>query len=108
RSGTSAAHRPAFPSCLPVPSSRSPPEYPQVGNSHARGGRVRLVLGRYELLERIGRGGMADVFRAHDRSLERDIALKMMRPEFAGGAGFVVRFHRDAVAFVSSRRTKIR
>jgi len=59
---------------------------------------VRLVLGRYELLERIGRGGMADVFRAHDRSLERDVALKMMRPEFAGDAEFVERFHREAEA----------
>ena len=59
---------------------------------------MRLVLGRYELLERIGRGGMADVFRAHDRSLERDVALKMMRPEFAGDAEFVERFHREAEA----------
>jgi len=59
---------------------------------------VRLVVGRYGLLERIGRGGMADVFRAHDRSLERDVALKMMRPEFAGDAEFVERFHREAEA----------
>ena len=59
---------------------------------------MRLVVGRYELLERIGRGGMADVFRAHDRSLERDVALKMMRPEFAGDAEFVERFHREAEA----------
>ena len=59
---------------------------------------MRLVVGRYELLERIGRGGMADVFRAHDRSLQRDIALKMMRPEFAGDAEFVERFHREAEA----------
>jgi len=59
---------------------------------------VRLLVGRYELLERIGGGGMADVFRAHDRSLDRDVALKMMRPAFAGVAEFVERFHREGEA----------
>ncbi len=59
---------------------------------------MRLLVGRYELLERIGGGGMADVFRAHDRSLDRDVALKMMRPAFAGVAEFVERFHREGEA----------
>ena len=59
---------------------------------------MRLLVGRYELLERIGGGGMADVFRAHDRSLDRDVALKMMRPAFAGVAEFIERFHREAEA----------
>ena len=35
-------------------------------------------LGRYEVLERIGRGGMASVFRAHDPKLVRDVAIKVL------------------------------
>src|SRR5438094_891980 len=50
---------------------------------------------------------MADVFRAHDRSLERDVALKMMRPEFAGDAEFVERFHREAEALGAIDHTNI-
>jgi hypothetical protein len=59
---------------------------------------VRVVEGRYELAERIGGGGMADVFRAHDRTLDRDVAVKVMRPTFAGVPEFVERFHREAEA----------
>ena len=59
---------------------------------------VRLIGGRYELADRIGGGGMADVFRAHDRTLDRDVALKLMRPAFATDSEFVERFHREAEA----------
>ena len=59
---------------------------------------MRLVGGRYELADRIGGGGMADVFRAHDRTLDRDVALKLMRPAFATDPEFVERFHREAEA----------
>lgn len=57
-----------------------------------------LIADRYETLERIGGGGMADVFRAHDRRLDRDVALKVMRPAFASDAEFSLRFHREAEA----------
>jgi len=62
---------------------------------------VRLVGGRYETLERIGGGGMADVFRAHDRTLDRDVAVKIMRPAFAQDPEFAERFHREAEALGS-------
>ncbi|HEX9267741.1 MAG TPA: serine/threonine-protein kinase [Candidatus Limnocylindria bacterium] len=61
-------------------------------------GTVRLLGGRYELADRIGGGGMADVFRAHDRTLDRDVAVKVMRPQFATDPEFVERFHREAEA----------
>jgi hypothetical protein len=57
-----------------------------------------LVGGRYETLERIGGGGMADVFRAHDRMLDRDVAVKILRPMFATDPEFLERFHREAEA----------
>jgi hypothetical protein len=59
---------------------------------------MTLVGGRYETLERIGVGGMADVFRAHDRTLGHYVALKIMRAAFAEEADFVERFHREAEA----------
>ncbi|MEK6207419.1 MAG: protein kinase, partial [Chloroflexota bacterium] len=60
-----------------------------------------LVGGRYELAERIGGGGMADVYRAHDRTLDRDVAVKIMRPAFARDVEFAERFHREAEAMGS-------
>jgi protein kinase-like protein len=59
---------------------------------------VPVVADRYETLERIGGGGMADVFRAHDRTLDRDVAVKVMRPAFASDPEFAERFHREAEA----------
>ena len=53
-----------------------------------RGARMRLlpdqvVDGRYRLIERIGSGGMADVWRAHDTELGRDVAIKVLHENFA-------------------------
>jgi eukaryotic-like serine/threonine-protein kinase len=53
---------------------------------------------RYEISARIGRGGMADVFLAHDRLLDRKVAVKVLFPEFATDALFVQRFRREAQA----------
>lgn len=60
-----------------------------------------LVDGRYEVLSRIARGGMATVYLARDRRLDRDVALKVMHPHLAegsSGAEFVARFRREARA----------
>ena len=56
---------------------------------------LRVLGGRYELLERIGSGGMADVYRAHCRRLGRDVAVKMLR-HFGGDPAFIDRFRREA------------
>ena len=58
----------------------------------------RLVDGRYEVLERIARGGMATVYRAIDRRLDRDVAVKVMHPHLAESEDFVSRFRREARA----------
>jgi serine/threonine-protein kinase len=51
---------------------------------------------RYELQQRIGRGGMADVFLARDLLLNRQVAIKVLFPEFATDPNFVERFRREA------------
>jgi eukaryotic-like serine/threonine-protein kinase len=51
---------------------------------------------RYEVQSRIGRGGMADVFLARDRLLDRPVAVKVLFPEHASDPSFVERFKREA------------
>ena len=55
-----------------------------------------VVDGRYRIVERIGSGGMADVYRAEDTHLGREVALKMLHRRFAQDAEFVERFRREA------------
>lgn len=58
----------------------------------------RLLAGRYELLEKIGDGGMAVVYKAKDKLLNRYIAVKILRPEFTKDAIFVENFKRESQA----------
>lgn len=53
---------------------------------------------RYEIQQRVGRGGMADVFLARDLLLNRQVAIKVLFPEFATDPSFVERFRREAQA----------
>src|SRR5262245_648492 len=53
---------------------------------------------RYEIHSRIGRGGMADVYLARDRLLDRPVAVKVLFPEYASDPSFVERFRREATA----------
>jgi eukaryotic-like serine/threonine-protein kinase len=57
-----------------------------------------IVDNRYEVLHRLGSGGMADVYLAHDTQLGRDIALKVLHRRFARDTQFVERFKREAQA----------
>jgi len=54
--------------------------------------------GRYTLSKVLGAGGMAEVFLANDRILGRDLALKILREDYAKDAAFVSRFQREAVS----------
>jgi len=58
----------------------------------------RVLAGRYRLGSIIGQGGMAVVYRAADAVLGRDVALKMLREQFAADPEFVERFEREARA----------
>lgn len=60
---------------------------------------VGKILGnRYEILEEIGNGGMARVFRAHCKLLNRNVAVKVLRPELAKDQEFLARFNTEAQA----------
>ena len=58
----------------------------------------RLVDSRYEIVDRVARGGMATVYVARDRRLDRRVALKVMHPHLADSPAFVARFRREARA----------
>lgn len=58
----------------------------------------RIINGRYEVGELIGRGGMADVYLGRDERLGRTVAIKMMRADLARDPQFQTRFRREAHA----------
>lgn len=55
-------------------------------------------LGQYEILKRIGRGGMGVVYHGLDTKLDRDVAIKLLKPRIAADISFVERFTREAQA----------
>ena len=57
-----------------------------------------VLQGRYEIIEKIGSGGMSNVFRAKDLKLGRAVAIKVLKEEFCSDAEFVERFKREAQA----------
>src|SRR3954453_18973037 len=57
-----------------------------------------LIAERYELEEVVGTGGMSSVYRAHDRILEGDVALKVLHDQFGEDGEHVERFRREARA----------
>lgn len=55
-----------------------------------------FIADRYEILEKIGAGGMSDVYKAKDQVLGRYVAVKILKQEFAEDVNFVTKFHTEA------------
>ncbi|MEO8511082.1 MAG: Stk1 family PASTA domain-containing Ser/Thr kinase [Chloroflexota bacterium] len=55
-----------------------------------------LIGGRYRIIAPVGEGGMATIWRAVDEQLDREVALKILRPQFGSDLGFAARFKAEA------------
>ena len=62
---------------------------------------LHALLPDFDVLERVGSGGMGVVYRARQRSLDRDVAIKILAPNVADSADFVDRFQREAKALAT-------
>ena len=61
--------------------------------------KIGMMIGdRYEILEKIGTGGMADVYKAKCHKLNRFVAIKVLKQEFSENANFVSKFRTEAQA----------
>ncbi|HKA87664.1 MAG TPA: serine/threonine-protein kinase, partial [Haliangiales bacterium] len=68
---------------------------------------IGRVLDKYEILEEVGQGGMAVVYRGRDRMLQRDVAVKVLHPHLASAEEARRRFEREAHAVAKLRHENI-
>ncbi|HEY7415087.1 MAG TPA: protein kinase, partial [Ktedonobacteraceae bacterium] len=64
-------------------------------------------LGKYQLLERLGYGGMAEVWKAHDSQLQRYVAIKILHADLIDDQDFITRFGREARFIASLHHSNI-
>src|SRR5579864_5306472 len=95
------AHREQAGSFLETPAL---PDPETLSNPRAVVGRQ---LGPYRILSPLGAGGMGEVYRAHDSKLGRDVAVKMLPPEFAHDPERLARFRREARALATLNHPNI-
>ena len=68
---------------------------------------IGQFVGRYVILEKLGEGGMAAVFKAHDTRLDRDVAIKIIRTDTLDTKEFLARFEREAKALAKLQHPNI-
>ncbi|HUJ59507.1 MAG TPA: serine/threonine-protein kinase, partial [Kofleriaceae bacterium] len=83
------------------------PDEPEPPRRKLRVVRAGDALGRYQLGEELGEGGMATVYLARDRELRRDVAVKVLFPHLARRPEVVRRFHREARAAAALEHANI-
>src|SRR5271154_5658469 len=74
---------------------------PDIGDLSAR------TISHFRLFEKLGSGGMGEVYRARDTKLGRDVALKLLHEEFAGDADRMARLEREAQVLASLNHPNI-
>ena len=97
---TPASDANSAPSVTPGLSSFAAPPIaiPPVGSTPASSLGPGSVIGaRYEIIQLLGEGGMGAVYKAHDRELERDVALKLIRAELARNPEILARFKQELI-----------
>ena len=83
-------------SCLPLPTRRVPDPLASAADDELRAHVERALAAHYELDCEIGRGGMGIVYRAKDKRLKRQVAIKLLPPELAFRSEIKSRFLREA------------
>ncbi|MFN8596100.1 MAG: protein kinase [Anaerolineae bacterium] len=68
---------------------------------------IGKTIGRYRIIEHLGRGGMAEVYKAHQPSLDRYVAIKLMHTFLADEKEFLARFEREAKVVATLRHPNI-
>jgi TolB-like protein/tetratricopeptide (TPR) repeat protein/predicted Ser/Thr protein kinase len=68
---------------------------------------IGTTLGHYRIVDKIGAGGMGEVYRAHDKRLDRDVAIKVLPEEFAADQERLNRFEREAKALAAMNHPNI-
>ena len=68
---------------------------------------IGTYLGKYKIEGRLGRGGMAEVYKAYQANLERYVALKLMHAFLADDGDFLQRFQREALAMAATKHPNI-
>ena len=68
---------------------------------------IGTVFGHYRVTHKLGQGGVGDVWKAIDLSLDREVALKVLRPELAAQPDVVARFRAEALALAKLNHPNI-
>ena len=79
----------------------------QAGSEGDGGGMVGKTISRYRILEKLGAGGMGEVYRAHDERLQRDVALKVLRAHILADETARKRFRKEALALSKLKHPNI-
>jgi len=69
---------------------------------------IGQIVGSYKIIEKIGEGGIGEVFKGIDLMLERPVAIKVLRPEFSRDSRVVERFRQEAATLAVLHHPNVR